>query len=166
MAVISLPVTMRELHPLQPPASGSPKLKLVDTGWTSGNHQRRLSYQCPNVYWAVSLVLNRPFLGALDHAGISPECLGSGAEEEDCCVCCQALFPCPGFLSWPLVTSTDWWIKMSYTQWNISYKRLESAIPQHSGSTSMDLERIMPCETNQRKKNIVWLYLHMEFKSK
>ena len=105
MAVISLPVTMRELHPLQPPASGSPKLKLVDTGWTSGNHQRRLSYQCPNVYWAVSLVLNRPFLGALDHAGISPECLGSGAEEEDCCVCCQALFPCPGFLSWSLVST-------------------------------------------------------------
>ena len=39
--------------------------------------------QAPNVYWAVGLVLNRPFLGALDHAGVSPECLGSGAKEED-----------------------------------------------------------------------------------
>ena len=78
MAVISLPVTMRELHPLQPPASESPK--------QTSRHRvnlRKPSDQCPNVYWAVGLVLNRPFLGALDHAGVSPECLGSGAKEED-----------------------------------------------------------------------------------
>ena len=43
MAVVSLPVTMRELHPLQLEAAGSPKLKPVDTGKPTQSEETVLS---------------------------------------------------------------------------------------------------------------------------